>query len=44
MSVDCGVELAEHNITVLSLWPGAVKTENFDILRSENKIEEMAKV
>jgi NAD(P)-dependent dehydrogenase (short-subunit alcohol dehydrogenase family) len=44
MSVDCGVELAKHNVTVLSLWPGAVKTEHFHALRKENKIEQMAKV
>lgn len=27
MSVDCGIELRSHNITCLSLYPGAVRTE-----------------
>jgi NAD(P)-dependent dehydrogenase (short-subunit alcohol dehydrogenase family) len=44
MSADCGVELAEHNVTVLSLWPGAVKTEHFHALRKDDKLAEMAKV
>ncbi len=27
MAVDCGIELKKHNVTMLSLYPGAVKTE-----------------
>ena len=27
MAVDCGKELRKHNVTMLSLYPGAVKTE-----------------
>lgn len=27
MAADCGKELSKHNVTCVSLWPGAVKTE-----------------
>ena len=27
MAADCAVELKEHNVTMISLWPGPVKTE-----------------
>lgn len=27
MAVDCGIELKKHNVTMVSLYPGAVKTE-----------------
>jgi len=27
MAADCGLELKAHNVTFISLWPGAVKTE-----------------
>lgn len=27
MAVDCGTELKKHGVTMLSLYPGAVKTE-----------------
>lgn len=27
MAVDCGIELKKYNVTMLSLYPGAVKTE-----------------
>jgi len=27
MAVDCGIELKKHNVAMVSLWPGAVKTE-----------------
>ena len=27
MAADCGIELKKHNITMLSLYPGGVKTE-----------------
>ena len=29
MAADCAIELSDHNITMISLWPGGVKTENF---------------
>lgn len=28
MAADCGFELRKHNVAVVSLWPGPVKTEN----------------
>jgi len=28
MAADCAVELKNSNVTFLSLWPGAVQTEN----------------
>jgi dehydrogenase/reductase SDR family protein 1 len=27
MAADCAVELKKHNVTMISLWPGPVKTE-----------------
>ena len=27
MAADCAAELTDHNITMISLWPGGVKTE-----------------
>ena len=27
MASDCAIELEEHNVTMVSLWPGPVKTE-----------------
>jgi short-subunit dehydrogenase len=27
MAADCGHELKKHNVAVVSLWPGPVKTE-----------------
>merc|ERR1712020_879819 len=27
MAADCAVELKDHNVTMISLWPGPVKTE-----------------
>ena len=27
MAGDCGIELKKHNVTMISLYPGAVKTE-----------------
>ena len=27
MAADCAVELKDHNVTMVSLWPGPVKTE-----------------
>ena len=38
MAVDCGIELKKHGVTMLSLYPGAVKTELITSLTS--KIDE----
>lgn len=27
MAADCAIELKKHNVTMVSLWPGPVKTE-----------------
>jgi len=27
MAVDCGIELKEHNVAFVSIWPGPAKTE-----------------
>ncbi|CAD5119150.1 DgyrCDS7788 [Dimorphilus gyrociliatus] len=35
MSVDCGIELKKHNVTCVSLWPGAVKTELISAVSGE---------
>lgn len=35
MAVDCGIELRKHNIVMLSLYPGAVKTELVTQLSSD---------
>lgn len=37
MAVDCGIELKKHNVTMLSLYPGAVKTELVTKLRGTEK-------
>ena len=37
MTVDCGIELRKFNIAVLSLYPGAVKTEMFDSMIKTKK-------
>ncbi|ESO00622.1 hypothetical protein HELRODRAFT_83027 [Helobdella robusta] len=37
MAVDCGIELREHNVCCVSLWPGAVKTELVDKMLTEAK-------
>ena len=34
MAVDCAVELRKHNVACVSLWPGAVLTENIKELRA----------
>uniref|UniRef100_A0A914Q9R8 Uncharacterized protein n=1 Tax=Panagrolaimus davidi TaxID=227884 RepID=A0A914Q9R8_9BILA len=38
MSADMGVELAPYKVTVLSLWPGAVKTELTSTLIEKNEM------
>jgi dehydrogenase/reductase SDR family protein 1 len=38
MAVDCGIELKKHNVAMISLYPGAVKTELVNVL--SNKTEE----
>lgn len=35
MAVDCGIELKKHGVTMLSLYPGAVKTELITSLTSK---------
>ena len=29
MAADCAIELKKHNVAMVSIWPGAVKTEKF---------------
>lgn len=36
MAVDCGIELKKHGVTMLSLYPGAVKTELVTYLNSKS--------
>jgi short-subunit dehydrogenase len=53
MAVDCGIELKKSNVAMLSLYPGAVKTELVTMLSnkrvseatsSETSAKNMAKV
>lgn len=37
MAVDCGLELKNAGVVMLSLYPGAVKTELVMSLRSQNE-------
>ena len=38
MAVDCGIELRKHNVCMLSLYPGAVRTELVtSIIGNQNK-------
>ena len=39
MAVDCGIELKKHNVTMISLYPGAVKTELCTELVSKDQSE-----
>ncbi|VDL72572.1 unnamed protein product [Nippostrongylus brasiliensis] len=41
MSADMAVELTPHGVSVVSLWPGMVRTEFSQILREEGKLEKM---
>lgn len=41
MAVDCGIELKKHNVTMLSLYPGAVKTELVTLLNSKSDPNEL---
>ncbi|KAL6734584.1 hypothetical protein Aduo_005110 [Ancylostoma duodenale] len=41
MSADMAVELNPYGVTIVSLWPGMVRTEFSAILRDENKLEKM---
>jgi len=41
MAVDCAHELKRHKVTCVSLWPGAVKTENIDDFMSGEKASAM---
>ena len=38
MAVDCGKELKKHNVTMLSLYPGAVKTELITQFKDQNEV------
>ncbi|XP_069113768.1 dehydrogenase/reductase SDR family member 1-like [Argopecten irradians] len=40
MAADCAIELKKHNVAMVSLWPGAVKTEHITSLLSQDKIED----
>ena len=35
MAVDCAIELRKHNVACVSLWPGAVLTENIKELMAK---------
>lgn len=41
MAVDCGIELKKSNVTMLSLYPGAVKTELVTHLTSDSTVGNM---
>ncbi|KAJ1360346.1 Dehydrogenase reductase SDR member 1 [Parelaphostrongylus tenuis] len=41
MSADMAVELKQYGVSIVSLWPGMVKTELSEMLRDENKLEKM---
>ena len=36
MAVDCAKELRNHNVACVSLWPGAVLTENIKEMLDKN--------
>ena len=39
MAADCAYELREHHVTMVSLWPGAVRTEAIvDMLQDSEKV------
>ena len=38
MAVECGLELKKHNVAMVSLWPGPVRTETIlDKFTAENR-------
>ena len=37
MATDCSLELKKHNVAFVSLWPGAVRTENIMSLLQQQK-------
>lgn len=41
MSADMAVELTPYGVSIVSLWPGMVRTEFSDVLRKEGKLEKM---
>uniref|UniRef100_A0A0K0CWG4 Dehydrogenase/reductase SDR family member 1 n=1 Tax=Angiostrongylus cantonensis TaxID=6313 RepID=A0A0K0CWG4_ANGCA len=41
MSADMAIELQPYGVSVVSLWPGMVRTELSEILREEDKLEKM---
>ena len=36
MAVDCAIELRKHNVACVSLWPGALLTENIKEMLDKN--------
>lgn len=43
MAADCGIELKKHNVAMISLYPGAVKTELVTELSNTVKNSEASK-
>ncbi|KAJ1360349.1 Dehydrogenase reductase SDR member 1 [Parelaphostrongylus tenuis] len=41
MSADMAIELQPYGVSVVSLWPGMVRTELSELFRDENKLEKM---
>ncbi|KAJ1360348.1 Dehydrogenase reductase SDR member 1 [Parelaphostrongylus tenuis] len=41
MSADMAVELKPYGVSIVSLWPGMVRSELSEMLRDENKLEKM---
>ncbi len=39
MAIDCGIELKENNVTMLSFYPGPVKTELVNKMNSGEGIK-----
>ena len=37
MAAECAIDLKEHNIAFISLWPGAVRTEHINNMIDELK-------
>ena len=37
MSAMCGKELRKHNVAVMSLWPGLVRTEHMETFAAKAK-------
>ena len=41
MAADCAVELKRHNVAMVSLWPGPVKTEYVEKTILQSKMQRM---